>query len=239
MTRTIAVIQARLGSQRFPEKMLAELGGHSLLEWVVRRVQRSELLDRVVVATTQEPLDDRLVAECKQLEVEVRRGSTNDVLGRFVSAIEGDTADAVVRVCADNPFIDPGCIDQVVREFHGAGVEYAFNHRPYGDCNYADGFGAEVISAGLLRRLATMNLTPQQREHVTLAIVDESVQVESLACTAPPQLAYPHLRFDVDVFTDFARLNRLVLRHSLSIDSVAAEIVNHQNWELEIEPRDQ
>ncbi|MFM8015961.1 MAG: cytidylyltransferase domain-containing protein [Actinomycetota bacterium] len=225
MTRTIAVIQARLGSQRFPEKMLAELGGHSLLEWVVRRVQRSELLDRVVVATTQEPLDDRLVAECKQLEVEVRRGSTNDVLGRFVSAIEGDTADAVVRVCADNPFIDPGCIDQVVREFHGAGVEYAFNHRPYGDCNYADGFGAEVISAELLRRLATMNLTPQQREHVTLAIVDESVAVKSLACTAPPQLAYPHLRFDVDEVQDLDLLRELLVKGEIDLSSEAHTIV--------------
>ena len=226
MTRTIAVIQARLGSQRFPEKMLAELGGHSLLEWVVRRVQRSELLDRVVVATTQEPLDDRLVAKCKQLGVEVRRGSTNDVLGRFVSAIEGDTADAVVRVCADNPFVDPGCIDQVVREFHGAGVEYAFNHRPYGDCNYADGFGAEVISAELLRRLATMNLTPQQREHVTLAIVDESVAVKSLACTAPLQLAYPHLRFDVDEEADLHRLSELVRSKGIRFDSQAGEIVD-------------
>ncbi|MFM8993347.1 MAG: cytidylyltransferase domain-containing protein [Actinomycetota bacterium] len=225
MTRTIAVIQARLGSQRFPEKMLAELGGHSLLEWVVRRVQRSELLDRVVVATTQEPLDDRLVAKCKQLEVEVRRGSTNDVLGRFVSVIEGDTADAVVRVCADNPFIDPGCIDQVVREFHGAGVEYAFNHRPYGDCNYADGFGAEVISAGLLRRLATMNLTPQQREHVTLAIVDESVAVKSLACIAPPQLAYPHLRFDVDEVQDLDLLRELLVKGEIDLSSEAHTIV--------------
>ncbi|MFM8507411.1 MAG: cytidylyltransferase domain-containing protein [Actinomycetota bacterium] len=225
MTRTVAVIQARLGSQRFPEKMLAELGGYSLLEWVVRRVQRSELLDRVVVATTQEPLDDRLVAECKQLEVEVRRGSTNDVLGRFVSAIEGDTADAVVRVCADNPFIDPGCIDQVVREFHGAGVEYAFNHRPYGNCNYADGFGAEVISAGLLRRLATMNLTPQQREHVTLAIVDESVPAKLLACTAPPQLAYPHLRFDVDEVQDLDLLRALLVKGEIDLSSEAHTIV--------------
>jgi len=225
MTRTIAVIQARLGSQRFPEKMLAELGGHSLLEWVVRRVQRSKLLDRVVVATTQEPLDDRLVAKCKQLGVEVRRGSTNDVLGRFMSAIEGDTADAVVRVCADNPFVDPGCIDQVVREFHSAGVEYAFNHRPYDNCNYADGFGAEVISAGLLRRLATMNLTPQQREHVTLAIVDESVPAKSLACTAPPQLAYPHLRFDVDERADLVRLCQLVDRYQLTMKSGAMSII--------------
>jgi len=225
MTRTIAVIQARLGSQRFPEKMFAELGGHSLLEWVVRRVQRSKLLDRVVVATTQEPLDDRLVAKCKQLGVEVRRGSTNDVLGRFVSAIEGDTADAVVRICADNPFIDPGCIDQVVREFHSAGVEYAFNHRPYGDCNYADGFGAEVMSAGLLRRLATMNLTPQQREHVTLAIVDESVAVKSLACTAPPQLAYPHLRFDVDEVQDLDLLRELLVKGEIDLSSEAHTIV--------------
>ncbi|MFM8645450.1 MAG: cytidylyltransferase domain-containing protein [Actinomycetota bacterium] len=225
MTRTVAVIQARLGSQRFPEKMLAELGGHSLLEWVVRRVQRSKLLDRVVVATTQELLDDRLVAKCKQLGVEVRRGSTNDVLGRFVSAIEGDTADAVVRVCADNPFVDPGCIDQVVREFHGAGVEYAFNHRPYGDCNYADGFGAEVISAELLRRLATMNLTPQQREHVTLAIVDESVAVKSLACTAPPQLAYPHLRFDVDESSDLVMLNQLARDNAIALSTTAETIV--------------
>ncbi|MFM8969526.1 MAG: cytidylyltransferase domain-containing protein [Actinomycetota bacterium] len=234
MTRTIAVIQARLGSQRFPEKMLAELGGHSLLEWVVRRVQRSELLDRVVVATTQEPLDDRLVAKCKQLGVEVRRGSTNDVLGRFVSAIEGDTVDAVVRVCADNPFIDPGCIDQVVREFHGAGVEYAFNHRPYGDCNYADGFGAEVISAELLRRLATMNLTPQQREHVTLAIVDESVQVKSLACTAPPQLAYPHLRFDVDTSQDLMSLQRLVSEHEVTFNSSAETVITARSRTMRV-----
>ena len=98
MTRTIAVIQARLGSQRFPAKMLADLGGHSVLEWVVTRVRRSTLVDRTIVATTQEPLDDRLVAECQRLGVEVMRGSTNDVLGRFVSAIARDAADAVVRV---------------------------------------------------------------------------------------------------------------------------------------------
>ncbi|MFM7453215.1 MAG: cytidylyltransferase domain-containing protein, partial [Cyanobium sp.] len=161
----------------------------------------------------------------KQLGVEVRRGSTNDVLGRFVSAIEGDTVDAVVRVCADNPFVDPGCIDQVVREFHGAGVEYAFNHRPYGDCNYADGFGAEVISAELLCRLATMNLTPQQREHVTLAIVDESVAVKSLACTAPPQLAYPHLRFDVDEVQDLDLLRELLVKGEIDLSSEAHTIV--------------
>jgi len=225
MTRTVAVIQARLGSQRFPEKVLAKLGGYSLLEWVVRRVQRSELLDRVIVATTQEPLDDRLVAECRRLRVEVRRGSTNDVLARFVAAIEDDTADAVVRVCADNPFVDPGCVDQVIREFRDASADYGFNHRPHGACDYADGFGAEVISAELLRRLAAMSLTPQQREHVTLAVVDGSVPVKVHACIAPPQLAHPHLRFDVDESSDLARLGQLVDTCLLTMSSDAATVL--------------
>ncbi|MEN9286346.1 MAG: spore coat polysaccharide biosynthesis protein spsF, partial [Actinomycetota bacterium] len=126
MTRTVAVIQARLGSQRFPEKMLALLGNRSLLEWVVTRVRRSEMLDRVVVATTQESRDDRLADECARLGVDVMRGPTDDVLARFAQAVEGDAADAVVRVCADNPFIDPACIDELVREYRRHGVDYAY-----------------------------------------------------------------------------------------------------------------
>ena len=81
--RTVAVVQARLGSHRFPGKMLAVLGEHSLLEWVVTRVGQSDAIDRVVVATTREPLDDQIVAECGRLGVDVVRGSTDDVLDRF------------------------------------------------------------------------------------------------------------------------------------------------------------
>ena len=225
MTRTIAVIQARLGSQRFPAKMLADLGGHSVLEWVVTRVRRSTLVDRMVVATTQETLDDRLVAECQRLGVEVKRGSTNDVLGRFVSAIEGDAADAVVRICADNPFVDPGCIDQVIREFRESGVDYAFNHRPFGDCNYADGFGAEVVSRRLLEQMHDSQLTEQQREHVTLSIVDGSVRASTHACRAPSELAYPQHRFDVDEPSDLARLSQLVITNHLNRESSAVHIM--------------
>jgi len=225
MTRTIAVIQARLGSQRFPAKMLADLGGHSVLEWVVTRVRRSTLVDRTVVATTQEALDDRLVAECQRLGVEVKRGSTNDVLGRFVSAIEGDAADAVVRICADNPFVDPGCIDQVIREFRESGVDYAFNHRPFGDCNYADGFGAEVVSRRLLEQMHDSQLTEQQREHVTLSIVDGSVRASTHACRAPSELAYPQHRFDVDEPSDLARLSQLVIANHLNLESSAVHVM--------------
>jgi spore coat polysaccharide biosynthesis protein SpsF len=225
MTRTVAVIQARLGSQRLPEKMLALLGGHSLLEWVVTRVRRSEMLDRVIVATTQESRDDRLADECARLGVDVMRGPTDDVLARFALAVEGDAADAVVRVCADNPFIDPACIDELVREYRRHGVDYAYNHRPHGACDYADGFGAEILSRGLLDKLQASDLSARHREHVTLAVVDGTIPALTHACIAPKELAYPKLRFDVDTDSDLSRLGALVAVRRISPVTSAHEIV--------------
>jgi spore coat polysaccharide biosynthesis protein SpsF len=225
MTRTVAVIQARLGSRRFPGKMLADLGGRPLIEWVVERTRRSRLVDRVVVATTDETLDDRLVAECGRLGVDVRRGSTADVLRRFSTAIADDSADTVVRICADNPFVDPDCIDHVIGEFRSRGVGYAYNHRPFGDCNYADGFGAEVVERALLDRLNESQLSSEHREHVTLALADGTVDVSRHGCAAPPGLARPELGFDVDEPGDLDRLRALVRLGGLTIGSSAGDII--------------
>lgn len=225
MNRAVAVIQARLGSQRFPGKMLADLGGRPVLEWVVRRVQASRLVDRIIVATTLEPLDDRLFEECRRLGVETFRGSTNDVLRRFVDAIEGDAATEVVRICADNPFIDPECIDQVIREYRSSVAQYAFNHRPAAACNYADGFGAEVISTTLLRQLSTSTTSSAHREHVTLAIVDGTVAAVVHACTTVGPLARPDLRFDVDTPDDLETLRRIVLGIGNDCVAPAAKIL--------------
>ncbi|MGA1425989.1 MAG: cytidylyltransferase domain-containing protein [Ilumatobacteraceae bacterium] len=225
MTRTVAVVQARLGSSRFPEKMLARLGEWTLLEWVVTRVRKCQRVDHVVVATTTDPIDDRLVDECKRLGVAVVRGSTNDVLARFVEAVSNDTCDAVVRVCADNPFIDPACVDAAITAYRTEAVDYAFNHRPHGSCNYADGFGAEVVSRALLERLNATQLSAPHREHVTLAVIDGVVQANIHACIAPSSLARPDLRFDVDHPEDLVRLRALVSNGGVTLDSTAAEVV--------------
>lgn len=225
MTRTVAVIQARLGSRRFPEKMLALLGGRSLLEWVVTRVRQSSLVDHVIVATTTEPRDDRLVAECQRLGVVVARGSTDDVLGRVVGALTGDSCDTVVRVCADNPFIDGRCIDEAITTHHNEEVDYTFNHRPHGSCNYADGFGVEVISRRLLEQLHSTPLSLSHREHVTLAVVEGVVSASIHGCLAPPGLARPDMRFDVDLPGDLARLQQLVTSGNLTPESSAIEVL--------------
>ena len=225
MTRTVAVVQARLGSHRFPGKMLAVLGEHSLLEWVVSRVSQSDAIDRVVVATTLESLDEQIVAECGRLGVDVVRGSTDDVLDRFMAALADDECDTVVRVCADNPFVDASCITAVIDEHRSTGADYSFNHRPFGVCNYADGFGVEVISRVLLTDLNSCDLSVEHREHVTLAIADGSVEAHVHGCEAPPSLARPELRFDVDEPQDLQHLQTLVEFARLDMGSSAAEVV--------------
>jgi spore coat polysaccharide biosynthesis protein SpsF len=225
MRSATAVVQARLGSTRFPGKMLATLGEHTLLEWVVTRTKRARSLTRVIVATTSDAVDDRLVAACEQLGVESYRGSSDDVLARFAGALVGDSADVVVRICADNPFVDPECIDVVVAELVASGSEYAFNHRPHGDGNYADGFGAEALTRPMFEKLAASRLTAAQREHVTLAIVDGSVPSRVHTCRATGVLARPELRFDIDTPADLARLETLVSSGSISLDTTATDIV--------------
>jgi spore coat polysaccharide biosynthesis protein SpsF len=206
--------------------MLALLANRSLLEWVVTRVRKSSLIERVVVATTQEPFDNRLVEECARLQVEVVRGATDDVLSRFIDALRSDVSDQVVRVCADNPFIDGGCIDAVIREHLATSADYSFNHRPYGECNYADGFGAEVVSRALLERLHTLQLSASHREHVTLAVADGTVQARIHGCIAPAKLARPELRFDVDVPADLVRLESLVQSGALHLGSTASDVIS-------------
>jgi spore coat polysaccharide biosynthesis protein SpsF len=205
--------------------MLAVLGKHSLLEWVVTRVRQTEAIDRVVVATTLEPLDNRIVDECGRLGVDVVRGSTDDVLDRFVAALDGDDCDTVVRVCADNPFVDASCITAAINEYRSTGADYSFNHRTFGACNYADGFGVEVISRVLLTELHSQDLSAKHREHVTLAIADGTVKAHVHGCLAPPLLARPELRFDVDEPQDLQHLQALVAFARLHIESSAAEVV--------------
>jgi spore coat polysaccharide biosynthesis protein SpsF len=225
MTRTLAVIQARLGSQRLPGKMLEPLGSDQILGWVVKRSMRSQGIDRLVVATTREASDDELVDYCEHLGVEVFRGDTEDVLSRFMELAAMYDPERVVRICADNPFIDAACVDVAIKCHIESSAQYVYNHRPHGECDYADGFGAEVISRALLKQLGEYALSPIHREHVTLAVVDGSISTTSRGCHAPPALAFPHLRFDVDTLEDLGRLRELVERFGVGLTSSAAEVI--------------
>lgn len=224
MTRVVALIQARMGSTRFPGKMLAELGEAPVLEWVLRRTNKARLVDQVVLATTDLHRDNALVELAEKLGIEVFRGSESDVLGRFATAAALYKADTVVRICADNPFIDPDEIDRLVIHFSKNSYDYACNHQERLGNRYADGFGAEILSNSLLQTVAQLATDLGHREHATLYLWDHAKEYHVAAVSAPPELAYPELRFDVDTAQDLESLKDLVAA-GINIESTAPEIV--------------
>lgn len=224
MSRVVALIQARMGSTRFPGKMLADLGGHPILEWVLTRVSKAQLIDSVVLATTTLSHDDALVALAKKLGIEVFRGSETDVLGRFAAAAKHYQADIVVRICADNPFTDPNEIDRLINYYRANQCDYACNHQDRLGSAYPDGFGAEIISNKLLQQIALISSDARHREHATLYLWEHSEQFTMLALPAPSGLSFPEFRFDVDTLADLEHLEVLV-EAGVNFEAPANDIV--------------
>jgi spore coat polysaccharide biosynthesis protein SpsF len=208
----VALVQARLGSSRLPLKSLLCLRGTPLIDWVARRVAKSELLDRIVVAIPDTPLDAALAAHVRERlmpldeRIAVFCGPENDVLERFRAAGAAFGADRVVRVCADNPLVWGGEIDHLIRFFAETGCDYAYNHIPRNN-RYPDGLGAEILSFALLRELAARAQEPGQREHC-LSYIWDNARLFDIRTFDPPDadLWHPELKLDVDSPEDFRRL---------------------------------
>lgn len=225
MVDSIAFVQARMGSSRYPGKMLVQLGGQPIIEWVLRRCKSSRLLSKVVLITSDLAIDDVLVSIAKNHGVPVFRGDEIDVLGRFASAAQIYNAKNIVRICADNPFVDPEQIDKLIKYFESGSYDYICNHQNRLGSRYADGFGAEIFSSAILEEMASKALTSEQREHVTLYLWENASRYKIHSLPAPPSLAFPELRFDVDLPSDLRRLERL-LGLGVTLESTASEIIN-------------
>lgn len=228
--KTVTLVQARMGSSRLPGKMMMELCGFPVLHWVLYRVKQARSLAEVVLATTRHGQDDALAEVARSLEVGVFRGSEADVLGRFRDAARELEAEVVVRVCADNPFIAPEELDRLVdcyrRRRQGGGDPrrlYAFNHLTTMNNDYPDGLGAEIFSVELLETLDRRAREPSEREHVTTYVWEHPGDFEIYPVFAPPPIAYPGVKLDVDTQEDLDRLRQLGAR--LSLGSPAIQVV--------------
>jgi spore coat polysaccharide biosynthesis protein SpsF len=227
--RIIAIVQARMGSQRFPGKMMADLNGRPLIDWVLRRTARSQLVTETVLATTVLAEDDQLVEVAEAAGIPVVRGSSPDVLGRYALAAKSHSADTVVRICADRPLVDPAVVDSAVRAFGQQATDLAFNHISEGVENWPRGFGAEVLSANLLYWLAENVTDFHHREHVTLYLWQHRNDYRIQAAPCPEKLnpGFANLLFDVDQSKDLDKL-RLIC-NEMDQSATAENIV--KSWQ--------
>jgi spore coat polysaccharide biosynthesis protein SpsF len=164
--RVVAAIQARMGSTRLPGKVLRPIAGRPVIERIAERLAHCRELDEVVVATSVEPRDDAVAALAGRLGLRCVRGSEHDLVERIVLTASSTDADAVVRITADCPLVDPGLVDRVVQRWResGGALDYVSNVFP---ATYPDGLDVELITRATLERLERDAREPSFRDAPT------------------------------------------------------------------------
>lgn len=170
--KTIAIVQARMGSTRFPNKVMRPINGVPMIELLLRRLAKAKRISRTILATSDNPRNQPLVDHVRSLGYEVFQGSENDVLDRFYQAAKSHQPEAVVRITGDCPLIDPVLVDQVIAAYEAQGVDYLSNILPP---SYPDGLDTEVFSFRALEQAARQAIKPDDREHVTPFLRESSL----------------------------------------------------------------
>lgn len=168
----IAIIQARLGSTRLPGKVLKKILGKPMLERMIERLRRSKTIDKIIVATTNNQEDKKIIVLAKKIGVDFYLGSESDVLDRYYQAAKKFGTDGiVVRLTGDCPVLDPKVVDQVVNFYkkNKEKFDYVSNVRPP---TFPDGMDVEVFSFKVLEKAWHFSKLPSEREHVTAYIAN-------------------------------------------------------------------
>ncbi len=179
-----------------------DIGGRSMLARVVRRSQRAEQVDKVVVATVDAPAEDAIVVECRRLGIGFSRGSDEDVLERSEKTADEHGADIIVRITSDCPLIEPAIIDRTIIAFKENCPDYASNSI---EATYPRGLDVEVFSRDALRQAAKKAHKPYERAHVTPYIYQHPTEFKLLSIKS--DIDRSRLRWTVDTPADlqFAR----------------------------------
>lgn len=205
--RIVSIIQARTSSTRLPNKVLLPLPYNSevtVLQQVIRRVKRSSSLDDIVIATTKEKEDEKIVEIAKKENVNFFKGSKNDVLSRYYYAAKENKADVIVRITSDCPCIDWNIIDSTIKKHINEDVDYTSNTAGR---TFPRGLDVEAISFNALEKAFFEADKDFEREHVCPYIYithKDEFKIESLK--APNKLTAPDIRITLDTREDYALL---------------------------------
>jgi glutamate-1-semialdehyde 2,1-aminomutase len=209
---TIAIVQARLGSTRFPNKVMRLIGGIPMIELLIRRLRNAKKLDRIVLATSTDTKNLPMVEYMRQAGVEVYQGSEDDVLDRYYQAALVNGADTVVRITGDCPLVDAALVDQMIAEYEHLGVEYISNRYPP---TFPDGLDIDVFSFESLAKTWREAVKQYDREHVTPFFYDSGLfEVSNLEHSEDLSLE----RWTVDEPEDFTVISDVFRYFSPKID---------------------
>lgn len=207
----LALIQARCGSTRLPNKVLKDLCGKPALQRMIERVQRSAVVDEVMVVTSIEKNNLPILRLCADLGVRVGVGSEDDVLDRFYQTAKLLRPEYIVRLTADCPCFDAGLLDEAVGSM-SAGADYCGMLSE----SFADGLDLEIMKFTALEKAWREAEHSYEREHVTQYILRHP-EIFALENFESPVGYFGNHRWTVDEPEDFEVVRR-IYEHFLNTD---------------------
>ena len=208
--RVVASIEARMGSSRFPGKMLADLNGKPVIERLVNRLKQCSLLDDIILATTVETKDDDLVKWAELNGLGFYRGSEDDVLLRVVEAQQSARSDVVVEITGDCVATDPDIVDIAVATYMANKCDFVTNcEKPF----FPPGMYAQVFSLKALEEIESKVKDHKVREHVSLYFYEHPDEYNTIHLMSPPRWELPDdCRIYIDYPEDLKFLRELYSR---------------------------
>ena len=226
--KIVAIVQARMGSTRLPNKVMKPIGGTPMIELLLTRLVRAKEVDQVIVATSVDERNLPLVEHVRKLSYACEQGSENDVLDRYVQAAKKYQADVVVRITGDCPLVDPNLVDEAIRQFKTNNVDYFCNTNPP---TYPDGLDIEVFTFKALEQASQETADPFDREHVT-PYLRKPGKFKTAAMLHSEDLSA--LRWTVDEPADFVVIEKVFQHFHPRTDFAWGEVLSLQAEQSEL-----
>ena len=202
----LAILQARVSSSRLPGKVLMKVCGKPMLQHMIERLQRVPSLDGIVVATTGNDTDVPIVELAQRMGVGFFQGSEYDVLLRVLHSARAYDIDVIVEMTGDCPLIDPALVEDCIRGYQVAGVDYVSNVL---ERTYPRGMDTQVFATEVLADVADRTDDPEDHEHVSIFIYSHPEIYSLKNMPGPPELTNPGLGLTLDTPEDLELIRRI------------------------------
>ena len=158
------ILQARLGSKRFPNKILKDIyKNYNSLTFLIKRIKKSKI--NLIIATTKSKKDNKIISICKKNNVLFFRGSENNVFARFKKAANLYGVENIIRLTSDCPLIDFSLLKKMKNKFIKNKLDYISNTLPIKKSRFPNGSDIEIFKSSIMNDVK--NLSREDKEHVT------------------------------------------------------------------------
>lgn len=223
------LLAARSGSRRLPNKhFLKLLPNLRIIDICILRLKKAKLVKKIFLCTTKKKNDDKFIKVCKNHNIDLYRGSTNNVAKRLINCAEKNSIETIVRITADCPIIDPTIIDKCIELHYKKKNDYTSNVL---ELSFPDGLDVEVFNLDVLKKSQKLSKTDLNKEHVTHFLIKSK---KFKKYNYKNSVNFSNRRWTLDNLMDYFFLTKVLKFFSQNIFFSWKDLINAEKFSEEL-----